>query len=105
MAVVRGNSDKAAYSRLQAGYDSGDPELLQVFEDLARKHLRVHAGEPQPPSRHIAGWHERHHRPTLPDRMLQRPTCFCMICAAACMPSSSPVRRSLASLMRDDSIV
>ena len=48
MAVVRGNSDKAAYLRLRAGYDSGDPNLLQVFDDLAREHLRVHAGEQQP---------------------------------------------------------
>ena len=59
VAVVRGSSDKAAYSRLRAGYDTGDPELLQVFDDLARKHLRVYAGEQQPLS---ATWHEWHHR-------------------------------------------
>ena len=47
-AVVRGNGDKAAQARLRAGYDSGDPELLQAFDDLARKHLRVYAGEQQP---------------------------------------------------------
>ena len=51
VAVVRGNSAKAACLRLRAGYDSGDPKLLQVFDDLASKHLRVYAGEQQPLSR------------------------------------------------------
>ena len=51
MAVVRGCSDKAAYLRLRAGCNSGDPELLQLFDDLARKHLRVYAGEQQRLSR------------------------------------------------------
>ena len=44
VAVVRGNSDDAAYSRLRAGYDSGDPSLLQIFDNLAAKHLKVYAG-------------------------------------------------------------
>ena len=44
VAVVRGNGNDAAYSRLRAGYDSGDPELLKLFDDLAAKHLRVYAG-------------------------------------------------------------
>ena len=48
VAVVRGSGNEAAYSRLRAGYNSGDPELLQVFDDLARAHLRVYAGEQRP---------------------------------------------------------
>ena len=44
VAVVRGNGDDAAYSRLRAGYDSGDAELVKIFDDLAAKHLRVYAG-------------------------------------------------------------
>ena len=44
VAVVRGNGDDAAYSRLRAGYDSGDAELLKLFDDLAAKHLKVYAG-------------------------------------------------------------
>ena len=44
VAIVRGNGDDAAYSRLRSGYDSGDPELLKIFNDLAAKHLKVYAG-------------------------------------------------------------
>ncbi len=44
VAIVRGNSDEAAYSRLRAGYDSGDPELLKLFDSLAAKQLKVYAG-------------------------------------------------------------
>jgi len=44
VAVVRGNGDDAAYSRLRAGYDSGDAELVKIFDDLAAKHLRVYVG-------------------------------------------------------------
>ena len=48
VAVVRGTSDEAAFSRLRAGYDSGAPKLLKAFDALAEKHLRVHAGQQQP---------------------------------------------------------
>ena len=48
MAVVRGTSDEAAFLRLRAGYDSGAPELLEAFDALAEKHLRVYAGQPRP---------------------------------------------------------
>ena len=58
VAVVRGNGDKAAYSRLRAGYDSGDAELLRVFDDLARTHLRVYAGEQHPLQHTLRNWHE-----------------------------------------------
>ena len=44
VAIVRGNGDDAAYSRLRAGYDSGDEELLKLFDGLAAKHLKVYAG-------------------------------------------------------------
>ena len=44
VAIVRGNGDDAAYSRLRAGYDSGDAELIKLFDNLASKHLRVYAG-------------------------------------------------------------
>lgn len=46
MAIVRGNGDEAAWSRLRAGYDSGDPELLSKFDSLASQHLQVYAGMP-----------------------------------------------------------
>jgi len=48
VAIVRGNGDDVAYSRLRAGYDSGDAELLKVFDDLAAKHLKVYAGTKHP---------------------------------------------------------
>ena len=44
VAIVRGHGDDAAYSRLRAGYDSGDAELLQTFDNLAKDHLKVYAG-------------------------------------------------------------
>ena len=44
VAIVRAHGDDAAYSRLRAGYDSGDAELLKAFDDLAKDHLRVYAG-------------------------------------------------------------
>ena len=47
VAVVRGTSDEAAFSRLRAGYDSGAAELLDAFDALAKKHLRVYAGQQQ----------------------------------------------------------
>ena len=70
VAVVRGSSDSAAYLRLRAGYDSGDPELLQVFDVLARTHLRVYAGEAKFPltqnvfpSQQLCNTHKQHHCP------------------------------------------
>ena len=48
VAVVRGTSDDAAFLRLRAGYDSGAPELLEAFDALAKKHLRVYAGQQRP---------------------------------------------------------
>ena len=44
VAIVRAHGDDAAYSRLRAGYDSGDVELLKAFDDLAKDHLKVYAG-------------------------------------------------------------
>ena len=44
VAIVRAHGDDAAYSRLRAGYDSGDAELLKTFDDLARDNLKVYAG-------------------------------------------------------------
>ena len=41
-------SDEVAFSRLRAGYDSGAPELLETFDALAKKHLRVYAGQQRP---------------------------------------------------------
>ena len=48
VAVVRATSDEAAFSRLRAGYDSGAPDLLEAFDTLAKKHLRVYTGQQQP---------------------------------------------------------
>ena len=44
VAIVRAHGDDAAYSRLRAGYDSGDAELLKAFDNLAKDHLKVYAG-------------------------------------------------------------
>ena len=44
VAIVRAHGDDAAYSRLRAGYDSGDAELRKAFDDLAKDHLKVYAG-------------------------------------------------------------
>ena len=45
MAIVRGASDEAAWSRLLAGYDSGDPDLKATFAELSEGRLSVYAGE------------------------------------------------------------
>ena len=44
--MVRGASDEAAWSRLMAGYDSGDPDLKAAFAELSEGRLSVYAGEP-----------------------------------------------------------
>lgn len=49
VAIVRGASDEAAWSRLLAGYDSGDPDLKATFAELSEGRLSVYAGEPPPP--------------------------------------------------------
>ena len=46
VAIVRGASDEAAWSRLRAGYDSGDPDLKATFAELSEGRLSVYAGEP-----------------------------------------------------------
>ncbi|MFK8843901.1 carboxylic acid reductase [Streptomyces sp. Ac-502] len=45
VCVVRGSTDEAARARLDAAFDSGDPELLRHYHDLAAKHLEVVAGD------------------------------------------------------------
>jgi thioester reductase-like protein len=44
VAIVRGTSDEQAAQRLRSGYESGDNELLSVFNSLSAKHLIVLAG-------------------------------------------------------------
>lgn len=51
VAVVRGASDEKAAERLRAGFDSGDPALLQRFDALA-KHLTVYSGAHLQPAVH-----------------------------------------------------
>ena len=48
VAIVRGASDEAAWSRLRAGYDSGDPDLKATFAELSEGRLSVYAGELPP---------------------------------------------------------
>ena len=43
--LVRGKSDEDARQRLEKTFDSGDPELLRHFHDLAADHLQVIAGD------------------------------------------------------------
>ncbi|MEV0278077.1 thioester reductase domain-containing protein [Streptomyces sp. NPDC050610] len=45
VCVVRGSTDEAARARLDAAFDSGDPELLQHYQALAAEHLEVVAGD------------------------------------------------------------
>ena len=45
ICLVRGKSDEDARRRLDKTFDSGDPELLWHFQDLADDHLQVIAGD------------------------------------------------------------
>ncbi|MRH89474.1 AMP-binding protein [Nocardia sp. SYP-A9097] len=45
ICVVRGSTAEAARARLDAAFDSGDPELLREYRDLAARRLVVLAGE------------------------------------------------------------
>ncbi|MFF0753026.1 carboxylic acid reductase [Streptomyces sp. NPDC004267] len=45
IAVVRGKDAAAARRRLDAAFDSGDPELLRTYRELAADHLEVVAGD------------------------------------------------------------
>ncbi|MEU7044220.1 SDR family oxidoreductase [Streptomyces varsoviensis] len=42
---MRGSTDGAARTRLDAAFDSGDPELLRHYRDLAAGHLEVVADD------------------------------------------------------------
>ncbi|MEU9078290.1 carboxylic acid reductase [Kitasatospora sp. NPDC048538] len=45
VCVVRGSSAEEARARLDAAFDSGDPELLERYRKSAARHLRVVAGD------------------------------------------------------------
>jgi fatty acid CoA ligase FadD9 len=45
VTVIRGRDEAAARARLEAAFDSGDPELLARFRRLAADHLDVLAGD------------------------------------------------------------
>ncbi len=45
IALVRARDDAAARARLDATFDSGDPELLEHYHTLAADHLEVLAGD------------------------------------------------------------
>ncbi|MFD7669106.1 carboxylic acid reductase [Streptomyces sp. NPDC059788] len=45
VCVVRGSTGESARARLDAAFDSGDPELLRHYHDLAAGHLEVVAGD------------------------------------------------------------
>ncbi|MCH9735624.1 MAG: thioester reductase domain-containing protein, partial [Actinomycetia bacterium] len=45
MCLVRGKSDDDARQRLDATFDSGDPQLLSHYRELAADHLEVIAGD------------------------------------------------------------
>jgi thioester reductase-like protein len=45
IALVRGKDAAAARQRLDAAFDSGDPELVRTYEELAAVHLEVVAGD------------------------------------------------------------
>lgn len=45
ICVVRGRDAQAALARLEQAFDSGDPELLHHFRDLAAEHLEILPGD------------------------------------------------------------
>lgn len=45
IALVRGKDAASARQRLDTAFDSGDPELVRTYEELAAAHLEVVAGE------------------------------------------------------------
>ncbi|MBZ4320841.1 carboxylic acid reductase [Streptomyces huiliensis] len=45
VCVVRGSSTEEARARLDAAFDSGDPELVERYRASAARHLRVVAGD------------------------------------------------------------
>ncbi|WP_231127889.1 SDR family oxidoreductase, partial [Mycobacterium colombiense] len=45
ICLVRARSDEDAWRRLEKTFDSGDPGLLQHFQELAEEHLQVVAGD------------------------------------------------------------
>ncbi len=45
ICLVRASSDQEAWRRLEKTFDSGDPELLEHFHQLAANHLEVVAGD------------------------------------------------------------
>ncbi|MBY8889043.1 thioester reductase domain-containing protein [Streptomyces sp. PTM05] len=45
VCVVRGTTDASARARLDAAFDSGDPELLRRYREVAADHLEVVAGD------------------------------------------------------------
>jgi amino acid adenylation domain-containing protein/thioester reductase-like protein len=45
ICLVRADSDEDARARLDRTFDSGDPELLRHYEELAADHLQVVAGD------------------------------------------------------------
>jgi thioester reductase-like protein len=45
ICLVRAKSDQAARQRLEKTFDSGDPQLLVHFQELAADHLQVIAGD------------------------------------------------------------
>ncbi len=59
ICVVRGSTTDAARQRLAGAFDSGDPELLRHFQDLAAAHLEVLAGDISEPNLGLdeSTWH------------------------------------------------
>jgi len=45
ICLVRGADEAAALARLEAAFDSGDPELVRRFKELAQRRLTVVAGD------------------------------------------------------------
>jgi fatty acid CoA ligase FadD9 len=50
ICLVRGKSNEDARARLDETFDSGDPELLRHYRELAAKHLEVIAGDKGEPN-------------------------------------------------------
>ena len=50
ITVVRGRDEAAARARLSSVFDSGDPELLRRFHELAAGHLEIVVGDIGPPN-------------------------------------------------------
>ena len=94
ITMVRGRDEAAARARLEAAFDSGDPNLLERFRRLAADHLEVIAGDIGEPNLGLdsATWHRLgpQRRPDHPPRRTGQPRAALQRSCSARMWSAPP---------------